>query len=376
MAKLLQGSAELLQPTNILKNSNFSILEGRSSVQSLGSIVALSGTTSVAISKNWELNIFRCNVSNLVVTISNGSCRIQCDCVAGTGNPQVRLIQSVTAPIGVVHTGTCKVSFNQENSISGVLRFGGSSFNADVYYSSSINHSSTTSSKSESGEIVQIFRENDGSFGLSPALYVTRGTSGHVDITFGNVCLYEGAYINVPSYKSLDISLRNEFFSVKKDNEYRQSFLGKAMAANNWYKVFKFPCTSSDDVYMDFFMYKGWSGEYKQKYRVKISLDIGTSLVVASQDPLMQFNYLHSSNDSSARIDKIALAYEADMKNLFLMFHCRYALSANAWVYMPSYCTYGNSGEPFYFWAYYCFDGSASNNLTILKECSCVREIA
>lgn len=200
--RLLHGSTDLLQPINLLPNSDFSRGGGLPSTITYSSIIGTYTSTAQPIAENWYIasNTADC-FKNVTITRAINSLTVSGTC-ASLASDGLRIFSIYnndnTNPI---LTKTCKMK-DVTGGISNVVFYNADQVNGVTYYATGTITGS-----------VRVHRP--GTYhSIKPTIRINFTQLGNFSFTLYDVAEYEGAYTNPPVYKSLDVQPRNPFLTT------------------------------------------------------------------------------------------------------------------------------------------------------------------
>lgn len=198
MARLVKGSTDLLQPINLLPNSDFSRSGGYPSTINIGDVNSDSSQTPFDVADGIQVLVSYLSVKNLTVTRTINSLRIQGVANSKTSASGIRINFTGTFEKDTLYTfGGSAVSNNSKPlSMTAFFQNDGS-----VYYR-----------KQDLNRIVTIeTTTSNASQGLRSVVVGAPPIGDSFDFTVSDCFCYKGAYTNPPIYKSLDVQSYNKF---------------------------------------------------------------------------------------------------------------------------------------------------------------------
>lgn len=260
MAKLLQGSAVVTTPLNLLPNSTFTGIDrtnkrhfdyiASGSAQPIISAGFGIGMVTVYLSVNFG------DLSNVNITVADGGIRIQGNArwTGASGKTCAVWIQiGYNIPNGKIMTVGCR-SKNRKNIITTAPNIANAH---NVYYSHPADAASYNTSEPKDSFRIMMATNQTSASGLVYQMYMKHAAMGEVvpiDITLYDFYVYEGAFVNPPVTTSLDTKPRPLFLKsdlsnfpskvdvfsfTQKNTRDAVSLNYKTFLANKWYNLLR-----------------------------------------------------------------------------------------------------------------------------------------
>ena len=265
MAKLLQGSAVVTTPLNLLPNSLFTGFDranvrhfdyvADSNAQSI--ISAGFGTGMVTVS----LNVRFGNLSNVNITVADGGIRLQGNAkwTNTTSTCAVWIQIGYNIPNGKIMTVGCR-SKNRKNIICSTPNIANAH---NSYYRTPVDWATRNTSESKDSCQILMATNQTNAIGLVYQMAMRHTAIGEVlpfDITLYDFYVYEGAFTNPPITSSLDTKPRPLFLKsdlsnfpskvdvfnfTQKNTRDSASLNNKTFLANKWYNLLRIATNDS-----------------------------------------------------------------------------------------------------------------------------------
>lgn len=229
MARLVKGSTDLLQPINLLPNSDFSRSDGHPATQTFSTFAP----NSVYITANHKLQFYDGNFNNLNVTVGKNSIKI-------TGNTTVsssRIYLYYTDPnertLVDVKEYTVGWTYDLAGSTGSILANSGGSNTGIGYFYKTYENSDGSYNHIECNIKSQEIGDSFLASFICPKFTIQY--IGYFSIEIKNLYLYRGLLTNPPKWSpSLDVCYSNQFMLKDLSNlQTKQSYVNFTIPAND-----------------------------------------------------------------------------------------------------------------------------------------------
>lgn len=317
--RLLHGSTDLLQPINILPNSDFSRSDGYPSTINIGDVNSDSSQTPFVVADGIQVLVSYASVKNLTVTRTTNSLRIQ------------GIASSKTSASGI------RINFTGTFEKDTLYTFGGSavSNNSKPLSMNSFfqNDGSTYYRKQDLNRIVAIqTTTTNAAQGLRTVVVGLPSIGDSFDFTVSDCFCYKGAYTNPPIYKSLDVLPSNQFALDTIDQPQRffnSSLKQSSLTKLGWHRIFRMReirTNYESAIQGSLRLIKGYTEGGYHAYNIDFACFGNNSYLKAT---------LYTSHPSNTYATKFRLAIDPNdtSRHVYVeMYHSKEYSSGNEWI--------------------------------------------